>query len=148
MADENSTGDNCMGENSLIVRRWFEEVWNQRRSATIDEFLAPQSVCYTDEGPLLGPDDFKSRQFDPFVAAFSDLHVQVEGVIAQDDQVAVRWSASGTHDGAGLGFPPTGKPVLFQGMSWIRLEHGQFHEGWQSSNIPQVIQSLAAPPTP
>jgi hypothetical protein len=28
-----------MGEQEKqVVRRWFEEVWNQRRDATIDEF--------------------------------------------------------------------------------------------------------------
>ena len=130
-----------------VLRLWFEEVWNQRRTGTIDELLAPQSICFTDEGPLQGPDDFKSRQYDPCIAAFSDLRVQVEDLIAQGDQVAVRWSASGTHDGAGFGFPATGKPVLFKGISWIRLADGQFQEGWQSSNISQVIQALAAPPT-
>jgi hypothetical protein len=27
-----------------IQRRWFEEVWNQGREATIDELLAPDVV--------------------------------------------------------------------------------------------------------
>jgi steroid delta-isomerase-like uncharacterized protein len=126
-----------------IVLRWFEEVWNQRRESTIDELIGPDSVCHADEGPIRGPEEFKQRQFRPFIAAFPDLHLTVDEAIADDPDVVVRWSATGTHRGPELGFEKTDRPVNFRGISWIRVENGQFAEGWQSTNIPEVLRSLA-----
>ena len=31
-------------ENARLAKRWFEEVWNQHRQETINEFLLPGSV--------------------------------------------------------------------------------------------------------
>jgi steroid delta-isomerase-like uncharacterized protein len=130
-------------ENVNIVRRWFEEVWNERQEQLIDELVTAESVCFTSEGPLRGPQEFRERQYSPFLAAFSDLRVEVEGILGQGDQVVVRWTASGTHDGDGLGFPPTHRSVTFDGMSWVHVRDGKLMEGWQSSNIADVVRSLA-----
>lgn len=132
-------------ENVALARRWFDEVWNQRSDYLIEELMTPHSVCYTDEGPMTGPEEFKARQYVPFLAAFPDLRVRVEDVIGQDDQVVVRWTASGTHSGEGLGFAPTHRPVSFRGLSWVRIRDGKFQEGWQSSNISEQIRSLMLP---
>ncbi len=132
-------------ENVDVVHRWFEEVWNQRQASLIDELLTPESVCYTDTGPLRGPEEFKTRQYQPFLDAFPDLHVEVEAVLAQGDQVVVRWKASGHHAGEGLGCAPTHRPTTFEGISWIQVKEGKLGEGWQSSNISEVVRSLASP---
>jgi predicted ester cyclase len=131
-------------DNGALIRRWFEEVWNERREATIEEFLTPESVCYSDDGPIVGPEAFKSRQYVPFLAAFSDLKLQVEGVVVEGDVVVARWSASGTHDGDGLGFRATHESTSFYGMTWVEFRDGKFARGWQNSNIPDVIGRLSA----
>ncbi|WP_425613896.1 ester cyclase [Anatilimnocola sp. NA78] len=133
-------------ENVAMARRWFEEVWNQRREATIDEFLTADSVCYGDDGPIIGPEEFRQRQFIPFLAAFPDLQVQVDDALGSGDQVVVRWTARGGHHGHGLGCAPTGRTVVMQGITWIRVANGKLAEGWQCSNIPQVFQGLMHPP--
>jgi steroid delta-isomerase-like uncharacterized protein len=130
-------------ERIAVVRRWFDEVWNQRRAETIDELLPEDSVCHADDGPIRGPNEFKQRQYVPFIAAFPDLRVEVEAIIAQGDDVVVRWSATGIHRGDGLGFRATNRNVQFQGITWIQVRDGRFAEGWQSSNIPEVIRGLA-----
>ena len=135
-------------ENLNLVGRWFEEVWNNRRAETIDELVTAESVCELDDGPARGPEEFKSRMYRPMLAAFSDLRVEVEATIVEGDQVAVRWSATGTHDGDGLGFPPTHAPIAARGITWVVLRDGKFVEGWQSSNLPELIQGLATQATP
>jgi steroid delta-isomerase-like uncharacterized protein len=132
-------------ENITIVKRWFDEVWNQRREQAIDELVTEESVCLTDQGLLRGPREFKERQYAPFLSAFPDLRVEVEGIVGQGEQVVVRWTASGTHDGDGLGFPPTHRKATFAGMSWVHVREGKLREGWQSSNISEVVRALAAP---
>lgn len=134
------SSDNCS-----VVLRWFEEVWNQRRPETIAELMTPDSICYTDQGPLVGCQGFREIQYDPLLNAFPDLRVEVDGMVSDGDEVVVRWSATGTHTGNGLPIPPTMKPATFSGISWIRVRDGKLHEGWQSSNIAEVIRRLAEP---
>ncbi|WP_084760451.1 ester cyclase [Zavarzinella formosa] len=131
-------------ENIGIVRRWFEEIWNQRKPEVIDELLVAESTCYSDEGPIVGPQEFKDKQYYPLIAAFPDMRVKVESVIGDGDQVAIRWSAVGTHTGDGLGFKETHSQVAFNGMSWIHVRNGKMMEGWQVSNITEAVRGLAA----
>lgn len=132
-------------ENVALVRLLFDEIWNARRGDLIEQLMDEQSVCYTDDGPLRGPDDFRRLQYEPFLAAFPGLHVQVDDVVCDGDQVIVRWTATGLHDGEGLGFPPTQRAATFRGVSWIRVRDGKLAEGWQYTNVPEVVRGLASP---
>ena len=127
-----------------LVCRFFDEVWNQRRDATIDELLTDESICHTDAGPIVGRDGFRQMQYIPLTTAFPDVHVDIDAAISQHDIGVVRWTACGTHSAEGLGFAATHQVSTFQGISWIRVAHGKLMEGWQSSNITNVIGSLLA----
>src|SRR3954464_14368656 len=96
-------------ENVVLARRWFEEVWNQRRTDTIDELLTDESVTHSESGPLRGKEEFRERAHAVFLSAFPDLRMTVEGTVAEADQVVVRWAATATHLGDVLGFPATGR---------------------------------------
>lgn len=127
-----------------VVRRFFEEGWNQRRIDVIDDVLTDESVCYADDGPLVGAQDFKERQYGPFLAAFPDLKVRIDAILCQGEDVVVRWSATGRHSAPGLGFAPTNEIPEFRGISWIKVRDGKFREGWQCTNIPEVLRDLVA----
>ena len=134
-----------MDHTSLVAQtavRWFEEVWNQRREATIDELLSSRSVCHTESGPIVGPEQFRAGMYGPFLSAFPDMKVTVEDVIAEGDRAVVRWSATATHTGDGLGILPTGRSVTIRGMTWVTVLEGQLGEGWQYSNLDEVVQAL------
>lgn len=131
-----------MSSHVILARRWFEEVWNQRRAAAIDELIGPDSECHAGAGTLRGPDAFRTAVFEPFIAAFPDLRVEVAGIVEQGNEVVVRWTATGTHTGPGLGFPASGRPIAVRGMTWIRFEGGKFAEGWDCWNVREMIESL------
>ena len=130
-------------ENAALVLRWFEEGWNQRRAEMLDELIMPESVLHSDDGPIHGPDQFRERHYAPFLAAFPDLRLEVEGIIAHGDEVVVRWHATGTHGGDALGFPATNRGVTFRGITWIQVRDDIFVRGWQTSNIPEVVRELS-----
>jgi steroid delta-isomerase-like uncharacterized protein len=127
---------------TALALRWFEEVWNQRRGELIEELVAPEAVCLAGSGQLRGPAEFRERVFTPFVEAFPDLRITVEGTLTEGDQVVVRWTATGTHRGHALGLPPTGREVFIRGMTWIRIAAGKFIEGWDCWNLREMIESL------
>jgi predicted ester cyclase len=129
-------------ENVAVVRRFFHEVWNDRRQETIDELLDDDSSCQSDIGELRGAAGFRALQYEPMLAAFPDARVTIDGIMDAGDEVAVRWSAECTHTGEAMGMAPTGRPVRLEGMSWIKVRDGKLGLGWQWSNIPTVLASL------
>lgn len=144
----------CQGEPPVSIapetscahqaRRWFEEVWGQRKTEVVDELLNAESVCYSEQGPVIGPEEFKQKMYFPMLKAFPDLQVFIDDVLECSGQVVVRWRAEGTHSSDALGFPATGRAVKFDGITWVRVKDGRFTEGWQSSNIPMVLTELSA----
>ena len=93
-------------------------------------------------GDLVGLQEFITKRYQPFVSAFPDLKVEVEGTVSEGDQVVVRWIATATHSGEGLGMAPTGRQVRFPGMTWIRFENGKMMEGQDGWNIDGLLASL------
>jgi steroid delta-isomerase-like uncharacterized protein len=91
---------------------------------------------------LKGPEHFLSQVHAPLLAAFPDLAVTLEGVVAEDDQVVVRWRATGTHTGNSMALPAMGRNISFRGMTWIRYREGKMVEGWGSWNLLGLIQAL------
>ena len=61
-------------------------------------------------------------------AGFPDLHFSVEEQIAQGDKVLTRFEWTGTHRGAFLGVPATGRPVKVWGMVIDRLQEGRIKD--------------------
>src|SRR5262249_42697793 len=81
--------------------------------------------------------------YDPLTSAFTQTPPELEAVICQGDDVVVRWSSTATHDGHGLGVPPSGKRVTMRGITWLRVRGGKLIEGWQSSNVAEVVRGLS-----
>ena len=131
-----------MSGTAALARRWFEEVWNDRRESTIEEFLTNDSVCHADQGDLRGIECFRLQQYRPFIGAMPNLRITIEDILESGLQAVVRWTARGTHTGPDLGCAPTGKTVTMHGMTWMRFESNRLVEGWQVSNIPEVLESL------
>ncbi len=128
-------------ENKTLVRRWFEDVWNNGRTSAIDEMLSRNAVVRGLGADLIGPEGFK-----PFHAAyrqaFPDVTIRIEHLVAEGDIVAARWSGTGTHQGEGLGMAATGRRVRFSGMAFVRVEGSQIVEAWNNFDQLGMFQQL------
>ncbi len=132
--------------NAAIARRWFEEVWNRRRTETIFELSAPAGLGETELGPVADAQAFLDLVYTPFVTAFPDLRLAVEDVVGERDQAVVRWRATGTHTGDTLGIPATGKRVSFRGVTWLGLRDGKLVQCWDSWNQHGLLLTLQGGP--
>jgi steroid delta-isomerase-like uncharacterized protein len=134
-------------ENKAIARRHIAELWNQGKLDVADEFYAGEFVMHDPSNPdrLPGPEGTK-QMVAAFLAAFPDLHVTIEDLIAEGDKVVTRVSGTGTHRGEYLGIPPTGKKISFTGISIFRLVDGKYIEGWQNMDTFGTMQQLGAIP--
>src|ERR1700687_354340 len=109
--------------NKVLVRRWFREVWNEGREATIDELFAESGVAYG-----LGDGETETRgpaQLKPFVrnlrGSLPDPQISIHDIMAEEDKVMVRVLLEGTHAGFGLSVPPSGRRIRVAGIVVIRI---------------------------
>lgn len=133
-----------LDENKQLVRRWFEEVWNQRSEAAIDAMFHREGKSHGFPDPdsvLVGPDAFKKIHRD-FLGAFPDLHIRIDDVIAEGDRVAVRWTTTMTHRGDHLGFPASGKTARLEGSSFAIVKDGMIVEGWNQMEMQRLFHYL------
>jgi predicted ester cyclase len=126
----------------MLARRWFEEVWNQKRDDTMDEMLSPTCAGLMEgKGEIESAEAFKAARA-RLLAAFPDLCLTVEDTVAEGDKVVVRWVACATHCGADLGPAPTGCRCDFRGMTWLEFRDGKVVRGWDSWDIGGLLQRL------
>ena len=135
-------------DNAELIYRWFDEVWNQKSEAAIDELMAPDGVGHGLQDPaggdkIIGPESFK-RLHRAFVSAYPNIHVRVEDTVVQDDKVAARCTVSGTHSGDGLGLQPRNSDVEFTGMVILRVEDGKIAEAWNEFDFMKMYSQLGA----
>jgi steroid delta-isomerase-like uncharacterized protein len=132
--------------NVELTRRWFEEVWNQKKTATIHELMDAQCVSHntSDTGDVLrGPEAFVGLQ-KKLLDAFPDMRITVEEAFGAGDIVALRWSATMHHKGEGLGMPPTGAAIQITGMSMARIRDGKIIENWDEWDKMGMFQKIEA----
>jgi steroid delta-isomerase-like uncharacterized protein len=128
-------------QNIQLARRWFEEIWDQRRFETIYELSLPESISHMEHGEVSSRGDFQAFQ-SRFLKAFPDLRVTIEDTIAEGENVVVRWFFSATHGGDALGCRATGKTVKMRGMTWLRFRDGKLVESWYCWNLGALMQYL------
>jgi steroid delta-isomerase-like uncharacterized protein len=127
--------------NKAIVRRIFEEGLNQKNTGILDDLIAPSYVNYDFPMPAPGREGFKQVAA-MFLSAFPDQHVVAELQIAEGDKVANRGYWTGTHRGAFLGIPATGKTVRVSFVDIWRIENDQAVENWVQQDIAGLMQQL------
>jgi len=130
--------------NTQLARRWFEQVWNQRRDETVRELLHPEIVAQMEGLEVRSPKDYLDARAG-LLGAMPDLAVRVEAIVSEGDETVVRWSASGTHSGPGLGFAPSQRKATFRGITWLVFSNGRIVRGWDSWNQGLLLQQLTAP---
>src|ERR1700730_17350298 len=132
--------------NLQLTRRWFEEVWNQKKTETIRELMAPDCVSHNTseagEG-LRGPEAFAGLQR-KLLNAFPDIRIVVEEAFGAGDMVALRWFATMHHQGEALGMPATGAAILITGMSMARIRDGKIIENWDEWDKLGMLQKIEA----
>src|SRR5258708_23565326 len=133
-------------ENKALIRRFYEEVWNQGHLDVADEVFADDYVRH-DLRPsqaLPGPAGQKKVAGD-FRAAFPDLVYTIDLMLAEGDLVAVLWTLEGTHTGQWGDQSPTGKHVRFSGVNIFRLAGARVVDLWNNRDNLVAAQQMRAP---
>ncbi len=139
-------------QNKAIIRRFIEELWNNRNLDIADEIFAADCITHQlrsgaelDAAPR-SPDIVK-RHVTEWLVGFWDLRFTIEQMIAEADQVVARMVIQGTHTGAWLGVAPTGKQVNIRMMTTHRIANGKIAEDWVLVESLGFFQQLGLIPT-
>jgi predicted ester cyclase len=81
------------------------------------------------------------------LAAFPDLQVHVEDLVAEGEKLVTRYSVRGTHKGDLMGIPATGKEISITGTAIDRFENGLSVEHWEIIDQLGLMQQLGVIPT-
>ena len=136
-------------QNKAVMRRIYEEFWNQGNFDAMDEIVSPDYVLHVPTPPG-APSGRKGLQWviQMYRAAFPDIHVQIEDQLAEGDKVMTRITIQGTHQGQFMQIPPTNKEVLFTAIVVTRFKDGRNVEGWGELDRFGLMQQLGVIPTP
>ena len=133
--------------NKALVRRFLEEIYNRTNLAVCDEILDAEFAA------------FEKVWAPTWHRAFPDMHMTIDNLIGEGDQVVAAITMRGTHTGVLEGEPvswlterlaPTGKPVEVNGIFIYRIVDGRLlnddHSGigdWLT-----MLRQLGAAPMP
>lgn len=92
-----------------------------------------------DQGP--GPEGMV-RFFRAFRAAVPDLAVAVDHTVADEENIAMAYTITGTHKGTFQGVAPTGKKIHARGVQIARFDQGKIAERWGSSDELGILKQI------
>lgn len=128
-----------------LVRRFVGEVFEARRPEAVDALVA---------------DDFRSHTWGPsgsgkaelraatvrMAELLSEVHFEIDDLIAEGDRVAVRLTASATPVGAFMGVQPSGKGYSIGEIHIFRVAAGRIVEHWHQYDKLGLMKQLGIRP--
>ena len=127
--------------NEAVVRRFYDELWNERRQSVAEEIIADAFRFRGSLGTTLtGRDEFK-RYVETVFTAFPDWDNRIDEILASDNRVVTRMTWSGTHRGQFRHIEPTGARVRYcRGLLQVV---GRFdREGWIVGDTQELWRAL------
>jgi predicted ester cyclase len=134
-------------ENKALTRRFYDESINTGNLDLIDEFVSQDFVEHEAFPglPTTGPEAPKAA-LGMFLAAFPDLHMTADDVLAEGDKVVVRGTMTGTHHGELMGIPPTHKSFEIQFIDILEIQGGKATAHWGITDQAAMMQQLGLAP--
>jgi len=127
-------------DNKLIALKWMNILWND---GDLDFGERLIDINYIRHHPL---HPMNKKQYLHYIKAFhkgsSDLHYEIQDIVAENDKILVRWVATGTHDGKLAGIKPTGNKIKIHGMDLLRILDNKLIESWACYDSMSLIRQL------
>jgi steroid delta-isomerase-like uncharacterized protein len=140
-----------MDDPKHVINRFVNELWNERRLDVADAIFAEGCVTHqlrsgspVDATPR-GPQAIKEH-LAGWIASFPDLHFSVEQMLSEGDHVMMQLLMEGTHEGAWLGIPASGKKVQVRMFTVHRVVQGKIVEDWVLVESLGLFQQLGIIP--
>jgi steroid delta-isomerase-like uncharacterized protein len=126
-------------DNKALVLRFITEVFEQGRTDAVDELCAEDFIGHTwGNADREGLKATMAR----VATALADAHFQIDDMIAEDDRVAVRVTATARQVGEFMGLPASGRSYTIGEIHIFRLRDGKVTEHWHEFDRTGLIKQL------
>lgn len=136
-------------KNIVAMKRFYDEVMNKGNLKAIDELAADDYVEHY--LPVPGVPAMKEglkQMMTMFRAAFPDMKITIDDIVAKGDKVWMYSTLRGTNTGAMMGMPATSKKVEVKGFDIVRFVNGKAVEHWGLNDDLKMMQQLGLIPEP
>lgn len=135
--------DNSLSKNKELVRRYTDEVFNQKRYHVIEETVADDLVSHNSALPeaITSAEEFEET-VKSIHDAFPDLIARIDDIVAEGAMVVTRTTEGGTHEGAFAGIVATGHSFEVQAINLYRIEDNRIAENWVQFDTTGMLQQL------
>ena len=130
-----------MRTNTEVVLYFFDRLWSGRDIGVIEECFAKEAVICNPFNHMVGVMSMREVA-NKWLTAFPDLLVKVDAVVADGDQVMVRWTAKGTHLGGFFATQPTHQEVYYSGVTHCKIEDEKVVGYWALVDIHWILKQL------
>lgn len=128
--------------NRDLIRRFYEELWNNFDKRKVPELLT-DDVKFRGS---LGQEKFGHSGFTEYMdmiqTAFPDFTNHVEVIISEGDRAFARLTYRGTHRGPVFGIRPTNRHVEYAGAVAFRFRGEKISEVWALGDVHGLLQQL------
>lgn len=133
-------------DHAATLRRMYDLI-NAGDVDGFGELLADDMVEHEETPGLAPTKNGVIEFFRMYLAAFPDLRMDAQDVLASGDKVVARVRVTGTHKGDFMGMPATGKGIDVQAIDILRFgDDGLTHEHWGVFDVMGMMQQLGVVP--
>ena len=133
----------AVSANQAVVEEYFSDVLSKADRDAAEAILAPefQRTDRSQSGVTLAAPgvmflaNYQRR-------AFPDLRYTIDDLVVEGDRAAICWTAKGTQTDAYGAAAATGKPAVWTGMSFLRLQDGKIVG--EETNLEELSEMLDA----
>lgn len=134
---------------AAVVRRFVDAI-TSGDGAALDDVLTPDFVAHApSEIAHAAEQQDRARvraEVERMADTLPDMRADIHDLVVDGDRVAVRWSATGTHEGTLMDIPPTGRRLTIRGMNVVRVVDGRIAEDWVQWDVLDLLRQLGRDP--
>jgi steroid delta-isomerase-like uncharacterized protein len=135
-------------ETKRVVREFYDELWTKGNLDRAEDYFAPDFVGHAPGNTgAKGPEGVR-KLVGEWREGMPDMEIEIHAQHAEGSKVGTRFTGRGTHTGAFLGIPPTGKEASLSGIAITRVVDGKVVSDWGEFDMLGMLQQLglAKPP--
>jgi len=117
-------------ENKACVRRYLDAInGKEKPAAVLDQYISDADAVL-------------KQHIAGYEAAFPRYALIEEDMIAEADEVVVRWTMRATYAGGFMNIPTTGQQVAMPGIIIFRIADGKIVDHWMQVDSAALMQQL------
>jgi len=134
--------------NKQLVEIFIQELFSKGDLDAVDRYLDPAFVNHDPPFPGAPAGREGMRQAaDMFRQGLPDWHSDLDQLVAEDDIVVERFTATGTHSGVLMGVQPTGRTIVLAGINVFRIAGDKIVERWGRLDEVGLLRQLGLIPS-